>query len=61
MDISSTLTAAYVARTPTGSSTDRAPTLPASVSDGPDKENDNDRDDGGSVTATRGQLVNITA
>ncbi|MBL4693205.1 MAG: hypothetical protein JKY92_07740 [Magnetovibrio sp.] len=31
------------------------------VSDGPDRENDGDADDGGSVTATRGQNVNIQA
>jgi len=40
---------------------DPARTAQVGGGDGQDRENDGDKDDGGNVTATRGQNVNILA
>jgi len=62
MEVSST-TASYVTRAqvPQQQSQVRVQQAQALVSDGADRENDGDSDDKSSVSATRGQKVNITA
>jgi len=63
MQISSTSGAGYLAQIQATQQPDQArvQATQASTYDGPDAENDGDADDGGSVTATRGQNLNITA
>jgi hypothetical protein len=63
MEISSSTTASYAVRAQaTQQQTQvRAATSQAVSSDGADKENDGDADDGAKVTASRGQKVNIKA
>lgn len=63
MEISSSTTAAYVTQVQASQPQDQARvnTSQTARSDGPDRENDGDRDDRGAVTATRGQNLNITA